>query len=207
MKQNCPLCDSNAESFFKEQFYLCNNCKGIFRPKSDYPNLEDEKQRYEKHNNDINDNGYQNFVSPITNAVIANHKIEETGLDFGAGSGPVISKILKDKNFQIELYDPFFHNYPELLEGQYDYIVCCEVIEHLHNPAKEFALLFELLKPYAKLYCMTHIYDDSIDFGNWYYKNDITHVIIYQKETLKYIAEKYKFSDVVIEGRLITYTK
>jgi len=33
-----------------------------------------------------------------------NHK----GLDFGAGTGPVISKVLKDKGYCIAQYDIFF---------------------------------------------------------------------------------------------------
>jgi Methyltransferase domain len=63
-------------------------------------------------------------------------------------------------------------------------------MEHLHDPLKEFGLLKSLLKPQGKLYCMTHLYDESIDFAKWYYKNDKTHVCIYQKETVKFLQEK-----------------
>ncbi len=51
---------------------------------------------------------------------------------------------------------------------------------------------------------MTDIYNKSIDFHSWYYKNDNTHVFIYQKETFDWIKEHYGFSKVEIEGRLIT---
>ena len=51
--------------------------------------------------------------------------------------------MIKDKGFNISSYDPFFANNPELLNCKYDYIACCEVIEHFHNPAREFALLQE----------------------------------------------------------------
>ena len=127
------------------------------------------------------------------------------GLDFGAGTGPVISKILQDNNFEIAQYDPFFHNHPELLKKRYDYIACCEVIEHFYNPRKEFQLLRNLLQPNGKLYCMTDIYDQTIDFEKWYYKNDPTHVFIYHKKTVEWIKDKFGFSDVTINDRLITF--
>jgi arylsulfatase A-like enzyme len=116
-----------------------------------------------------------------------------------------IAKVLKDNNYNIALYDPFFHNIPELLEDKYDYIVCCEVIEHFHNPKKEFTLLKKLLKKGAQLYCMTDLYDESNDFHNWYYKNDLTHVFIYHKNTILWIQQEFGFSDVKISGRLISF--
>lgn len=120
--------------------------------------------RYQKHNNDIEDDGYQQFVSPITLAIMRDFTQNHKGLDFGAGIGPVIFKILKDQGYMIRLYDPFFHNYPNLLKAQYDYIAVCEVIEHFHDPKKEFSLLKKLLRQNGKLYCMTNIYMNILIF-------------------------------------------
>jgi len=53
---------------------------------------------------------------------------------------------------------------------------------------------------------MTDIYHDDINFHDWYYKNDATHVFFYHPQSLKYIKEKFGFSDVSIDGRLITYS-
>jgi len=158
-----------------------------------------------KHNNDVDDINYQKFVSPIILSIIRDFTHQSKGLDFGAGSGSAITKILTDHNYNIVQYDPFFHNDPDLLNDKYDCIACCEVIEHFHNPKKEFILLKNLLKKNGKLYCMTNIYNDNIDFHTWDYKNDITHIFIYQKETIHWIKEKYGFTDVEIEGRLITF--
>jgi len=180
---------------------------GIFRPLDLLPTLEAEKARYETHNNDIENERYQQFVSPITNAILENHEPSELGLDFGAGSGPVITSMLEKSGYKPLLYDPIFHNFPELLEREYDYIFACEVIEHLHNPHEEFKRLMNILKPKGKIYCMTHIYEDSIDFDKWYYKNDFTHVFIYTKETIHWIAAEFGFSKVKIDNRLITFWK
>ncbi len=209
----CPLCRGvacNASPFYqnnKQLYYQCGTCCGIFVSPELRPDRDTELSRYEQHNNDVEDTGYQKFVSPITSAIIRDFSTESKGLDFGAGTGPVISKLLNDQKFQIMQYDPFFHNHPELLNGQYDYIACCEVIEHFYNPNKEFQLLKKLLLPGGKLYCMTDIYDESINFEKWYYKNDPTHVFIYQTETINWIKKEFGFSNVSITGRLITWER
>ncbi|HBF87970.1 MAG TPA: methyltransferase [Bacteroidales bacterium] len=205
-KELCPLCGGKSSEYFKgktKSYFLCSNCKGIFVEKKYLPDRNTELSRYNLHNNNIADVGYQNFVSPIVNEILANHNSKEIGLDFGAGNSSVISKTLQDKGFTIRQYDPFFHNFPELLQQQYDYIVCCEVIEHFHNPAQEFALLNKLLRKNGKLYCMTNIYNEAIDFSKWWYKNDLTHVFFYQVETLNYIRENFNFSNLYIQGNLI----
>lgn len=192
--------------FFDNRYFKCNVCTGIFLAQQYYPTATREKARYEEHNNDVNDIRYQEFVSPITNAVIKDYLPQHSGLDFGAGTGPVTSKLLQDQGYAIKQYDPFFHNYPELLNDTYDYITCCEVIEHFHAPAKEFALLKRLLKPGGSVYCMTFIYNDSVDFKRWVYKNDDTHVFFYQAATLQWIKCKYAFSALTIQGKLIHFT-
>lgn len=204
----CPLCNSAGTVFYqfkKRLYHQCNNCYGIFVDKNLILSSAAERLRYGEHNNDIEDDGYQNFVYPITSAILRDFTKNHKGLDFGAGTGPVISKILIDNDFLIRQYDPFFHNHHNLLEEKYDYIAACEVIEHFHDPKKEFSLLKKLLLQNGKLYCMTNIYNESIDFHNWDYKNDQTHVFIYHNKTVHWIKEECGFSNVTIEGRLVTY--
>ena len=208
VENNCPLCNTSGVDFYqhKNQIYFkCPTCLGIFIEKDQRPNRETELSRYLKHNNDVDDMKFQKFVSPITTSIMADFKPKDNGLDFGAGSGPVISKILEGNNYNIVQYDPFFHNNPKLLNDKYDYIACCEVIEHFHNPKKEFILLKDLLVKNGKLYCMTNLYNKNIDFHSWDYKNDITHIFIYQIETIYWIKEHFGFIDVKIDGRLITF--
>jgi len=205
----CPLCKHAGSVFYDKKnllYYQCENCSGIFIDRKFLLNPQDEKARYQSHNNNVEDEGYQKFVSPITSAILNDFSQKHTGLDFGAGTGPVISKILDDNSFQIKQYDPFFHIQPNLLEDTYNYIACCEVMEHFHEPNKEFALLRSLLKPKGKLYCLTHIYEPSITFHNWYYMNDRTHVFFYHKDSIEWIKKEFGFSKVTIEGKLITFS-
>jgi SAM-dependent methyltransferase len=203
--ENCPLCKNTSPIIISNEFYECDVCKCIIRAKEFYLSHAKEKQRYLEHNNDVNDPGYQKFVSPITLAILRDYTPGHTGLDYGAGTGPVISKILQDNGYNIVQYDPFFHNFPQLLNSTYDYIACCEVIEHFHDPHKEFSLLKNLLKPGGRLYCMTEIYNSGIDFMKWYYKNDPTHVIFYRRETLEWIQQNFNFSKMTIQNRLIMF--
>ncbi|MBE9577151.1 class I SAM-dependent methyltransferase [Flavobacterium proteolyticum] len=204
----CPLCNSTSTLFCekpKHLFYKCTNCEGIFRPKDTFLTAEAEKEHYEKHNNDVFDERYQNFVSPIVNAILQDFTPEAKGLDFGSGTGPVIAKMLTDKGYQVQNYDLFFANEPSLLQEKYDYVSCCEVMEHFHKPYKEFELLKNLLLPKGKLYCKTEVYNNQKPFENWYYKDDFTHVFIYQPKTLEWIQKNLRFSKVSVYAKLIVF--
>lgn len=171
-----------------------------------WPDKAGEKSRYLQHLNDVDDTRFQDFVSPITDRVLEGFNSAHKGLDFGAGHAPVISHMLQQHGFCIESYDPLFFDVPELLQQSYDYICSCEVIEHFHHPAESFALLTRLLKPKGKLFCMTELYHEGIDFHRWNYKNDPTHVFMYHKNTISYIADKYGFTLPEINNRLVAFS-
>ena len=170
-----------------------------------YLSPKKEKERYEQHNNDVYDIRYQNFVSPIVDEVLKDYGTFHKGLDFGSGTGPVITKLLRDDKYNIDIYDPFFANDKEKLHKKYDYIVCCEVMEHFHNPRLEFKKLKAMLNPGGTLYLMTSIYDEDIDWDSWNYKNDPTHVFLYHKKALEYIKNKYQFSEMDVKDNMIVY--
>ncbi len=202
---SCPLCGMASTPFADGLYRNCNGCEGIFLSVEKLPDQKTELTTYKAHNNDVTDKRYQKFVSPITKAILQHFDPKHKGLDFGAGTGPVISHMLQNQGYSIVQYDPYFHPYPDLLKDAYDYIACCEVMEHFFSPKSEFALLKSLLKPGAALFCMTHIYEDSIDFTQWYYRTDPTHVFIYRKSTLEWIAKEFGFSGLEIDKRLICF--
>ncbi|MCX5751770.1 MAG: class I SAM-dependent methyltransferase [Candidatus Saganbacteria bacterium] len=209
MTTNCPLCRESASYFNSsrgKEYFECPTCGAVFLAPQYYPSLKDEKDRYLTHNNDINNAGYQEFVRPIVECTVKHFNKDHLGLDFGCGTGPVISKLLQDRGYNIKQYDPFFFDRPEHLQKIYDYIICSEVVEHFHNPAKEFKLLRSMLKSGGKLFCQTERYSPKIDFKNWYYKNDSTHVFFYQKQTFDWIRANFNFFSLAIEGRLAVFT-
>ena len=104
------------------------------------------------------------------------------------------------------LWDPFFHSDTAVLESTYDFIVCCEVIEHFNTPDEAFKELYALLKPGGRLICKTDLLPVTA-FKDWYYVTDQTHVAFYSEESLRWIQKNVGFSEVQIEGRLITFKK
>lgn len=165
-----------------------------------------EKERYETHNNDINDEAYRKFASPLVKQVTGNYQPGSRGLDFGAGTGPVASAMLREQGYDMTLYDPFFHNDPASLVKSYDFIICCEVIEHFYNPATEFRLLRSLLDKKGKLICMTELLMSGTDFADWWYKNDETHVFFYTPESIAWIGARFSFDTFIKSSRIVIFT-
>ncbi len=206
----CSLCQAETKAFYQGkhgEYFKCGQCFGISLSPEYFLDRRDEKARYETHNNDVFDVPYQKFVFPIVDAVTTSLSPENTGLDFGCGTGPVIQHLLEKKGFSIDLYDPFFRNNQSVLTKTFDFIACCEVIEHFYQPAKEFERLFNLLKPGGKLFCMTDFYRAETQFKNWYYKNDPTHVFFYDERTISFISDNFGFANYYIDNRLAVFLK
>ena len=203
----CTLCSSTLINKKDKYYFNCDNCKAILLDEKYYLTADQEKAEYETHNNDVNDIRYQNFTMPITNYVIEKFLPEDKGLDFGSGTGPVISSMLMEKGYDIVQYDPFFAPNQNILNNMYDYIVCCEVFEHFYKPKTEIGSLISLLKVNGMLLIMTMLYNDQIDFKGWNYRNDATHVFIYRKETIEYISKELKLEIDILTDRFIVLRK
>src|SRR5690606_34671497 len=203
----CTLCATPLIERIDAEYFDCPECRGMVKDVSLYPDAENEKLRYLTHVNDVNDPRYQNFTSPITNYILDHFSKDQEGLDFGCGTGPVISKVLSDAGYRVLQYDPYFANHPENLERSYDYIAACEVVEHFYNPCTEFKRLYDMLNPGGSLAIMTLVYNDQTPFSDWYYRKDPTHVFIYRKETFEYICKQFGFKDWFMDTRLIVLKK
>jgi SAM-dependent methyltransferase len=206
----CILCGSQAESFAQahdRHYFSCPACGAIILDPEQYVPRDDEVYRYETHNNDVEDPRYQAFVRPLVESVKTRYEPGSHGLDYGSGTGPVAAKMLRDAGYHITTYDPFFDKNPEAMRQSYDFIISSEVVEHFHQPAKEFRLLKALLQPGGHLHCYTLRYHRDIDFEKWHYVHDETHVIFYRDETARWIGEAFGFSDVLFEERLFILQK
>ncbi len=207
---SCTLCGNEAHPFGRvreRDFYECATCRAVIMDPNFYVDREDEVYRYETHDNDVNDPRYQNFVSPLVDEVKSDYPPSYSGLDYGSGTGPVAAKLLRDAGYEITTFDPFFERNPGAFLHNYDFIITSEVVEHFHHPAREFRLLKEMLKPEGNLYCMTLRYSDEIDFEDWHYAQDETHVIFYRDETAEWIRSAFGFSEVVLKERLFILRK
>jgi len=203
----CTLCNTPLRNKVDKFYYVCSTCGAYVKDKKYYINASQEKCRYEEHNNDISNSDYQKFTAPITDIILEKFNSTHIGLDYGCGTGPVISEVLKNRGYNIKLYDPYFYPDGDYLNYSYDYIFSCEVFEHFCHPKQEIETLLSLLKPNGYLIIKTHLYDKKIDFSTWYYRNDRTHVFIYTQKTIHFIAKSFNLDLKVLDERVIVLKK
>jgi len=192
---HCPLCSSSdVDPFFedKNRTYLrCCDCKLVFVPARYWLSVEDEKAIYDLHQNDAQDQGYRQFLSRLSSPLLAQLEPNQKGLDFGCGPGPTLSALLAEQGQQVDLYDPFYYNDSSVFDNSYDFICATEVVEHLHDPNRNFSALFEMLKPGGWLGLMTKLVIDKPAFSRWHYIQDMTHICFYSRRTFEYIAQRF----------------
>lgn len=150
----------------------------------------EEKAVYEYHENDAGDSGYRRFLSRLAEPLVGQLALGASGLDFGCGPGPALAELLRNAGLSVSLYDPYFYPETQVLNLQYDFVTCTEVLEHLHQPADVFRQLDRLLKPGGWLGVMTCFQTDDASFASWHYRRDPTHVVFYRESTLKFIADR-----------------
>lgn len=205
----CPLCKSSSAKEYSHAngklYYRCKECGLIFIDRLFFLTTDDEQERYDTHNNDPGDERYINHIKQLTDKMLPYLKDGDTGLDFGSGHGKPVEHILVKNGYNVYSYDPFFFDHKDLLGNKYEFITCIETAEHFHNPGKEFDLLSTLLKPSALLGIMTNFFSDNIDFEEWWYPRDPTHVCFYSIETFKWISDCYSWDILTHSGNVIIF--
>jgi SAM-dependent methyltransferase len=207
----CPLCHhEDSDSFFENKqriFLRCLHCDLIFVPPPCRLGREDEKATYDLHQNDPEDPGYRRFLSRLSTPLLERLDAGRKGLDFGCGPGPTLSVLLEEQGHRVDLYDPFYRDDPSVFNNTYDFICATEVVEHMHDPCREFEALFGMLKPGGWLGMMTKRVLDDHDFGQWHYIRDLTHVCFYSRRTFEYLARRFHAGLQVIANDVILLKK
>ena len=207
----CPLCSNTDSKLFhkdkRRDYFQCQKCRLVFVPDSFILSAEDEKVEYDKHENNIHDQGYRKFLSRVFDPVNERIQTDAKGLDFGCGPGPALAEMFKENSFEMSIYDPFYANNPEVLNASYDFITSTEVIEHVKDPVQFLDQITKILKPGGTIGLMTKLVADQNAFKNWHYKNDQTHIRFYSRKTFKQIANTYKLSIEFIGNDVIILQK
>lgn len=211
----CPLCKSQLTKELgrdkNRRYFRCAVCRLIFVEREALLKPEDEKKRYDLHNNDPADGGYRDFLSRL--AISLTDRLKKLknqnlcGLDFGSGPVPVLSMIMKEAGFSMSLYDPFYAPDTAVLNKQYDFVTCTETMEHFYLPFKEWRLLIDLIKPGGWLGIMTKMLPHTDEFLSWFYKNDSTHVSFYSKETFLFLANRDNLKCEFADEDVILFNK
>jgi len=105
----------------------------------------------------------------------------------------------------MSIYDPFYSDDRSVLERQYDFVTCTEVVEHFRNPASEWKQLAELIIPGGWLGVMTRLVpaDDPETFLRWHYRNDDTHLSFCSPTTFEWLARKLDFEIESLDEEVI----
>ncbi|MCB0358557.1 MAG: class I SAM-dependent methyltransferase [Bdellovibrionales bacterium] len=163
----------------------------VFVDRESVPSLDEERQRYLEHHNDIRDPRYRAFLGRVIDPLYKRLSPPAQGLDFGSGPNPVLADLLRNAGYHVEIFDPIFAPNSGQLGRGYDFVTAVEVVEHFHFPWREFELLSRLLLPGGWLAISTYLYNDDTDFTSWHYARDATHVCFYHRQTFRWISERF----------------
>ena len=207
----CPLCLSqDTFRFFSDKnrdYYRCHSCLLVFVPADQHLSFEAEKAIYDLHQNQLDDAGYRQFLSRLAMPMLDRLPAPATGLDYGCGPGPLLAKLFTEQGHQTQTFDPFYAPDQQVLRQCYDFVSCTEVIEHFRQPKDELHTLFGLLKPDGILGITTKLVIDADAFSRWHYKNDLTHVSFFAKETLQWLATHYQCQLEILGKDVIIFSR
>ncbi len=207
----CPLCQKIQSCFYhrdnNRDYLQCQHCHLVYVPDNFHLSPEDEKKQYDFHTNNPEDIHYRKFLSRLFSPLLEHLKKPSQGLDFGSGPGPTLSIMFQEKGFNMAIYDKFYADDKHIFTQHYDFITATEVIEHLTQPAKELKRLISMINSKGYLGIMTKQVIDKEQFSHWHYKNDLTHICFYSKETFLWIAKTYSLESIFIGSDVIILQK
>ena len=192
----CPLCQHNHCLPFAcvdgLDYFRCQCCQLTFLDPEKLPDADAERRHYDLHENDPADPRYRDWLDRLAIPLGERLISRSEGLDFGCGPGPALAQMLSERGHTMSLYDPAYAADVSVLQRDYDFVTCTEVVEHFHHPGREFERLAALLRPGGWLAIMTSLLHDGIDFRKWHYRRDPTHVSFYRQTTFNWIANHYR---------------
>jgi len=208
---SCPLCAGQDLNHYHRDklrdYWQCSQCLLVFVAPEQHLSEAQEKQRYDLHDNNIQQQGYCDFLNQLLIPLVVRLPTAAKGLDFGSGPGPTVSLLLAQQGFQVACYDKYYAADRTLLKVQYDFITSTEVLEHVREPAKVFQQLNHMLKPNGYLGIMTQLQPDKARFAKWHYKQDQTHICFYAVETFEWLAKRWNLSLEILGKDVIILRK
>ena len=208
---SCPLCRAeDVRSYSRDgrrDYYHCRVCSLVFVPPRQLPSAEEEKKRYDLHQNSPEDPGYRRFLSRLFIPLQRLLAPGSDGLDFGSGPEPALSRMFEEAGHSMVIFDHFYEHVPTVLERQYDFITATEVVEHLHDPGKELERLWACLKEGGRLGIMTAFAVPQEAFPQWHYKNDPTHVCFFSPRTFAWLGLRWNAEVTFADADVVFFRK
>ena len=190
----CHICNTQTVSFEDNQlnkiFFHCPSCELIFLDKKFYVSQNDEKNQYDQHNNNLENEGYVKMFNDFLDFTLKGLPVKSV-LDFGSGPTPVLAELLKRRGLHVEHFDKFYQPKKVYENKKYDLITSTEVFEHLEDPKETLSLLSNHLNPNGVISIMTLFHTNKQeDFLKWWYRRDPTHITFFTPKTIETMAKK-----------------
>ncbi len=208
---SCPLCLAEKVLLFFQDpncdYFQCSICSLTFVSPGYFLSAEEEKARYDTHENSPDDPAYRKFLSRLFDPLHPLLTPGSCGLDFGSGPGPTLSLMFEEQGHPMTLYDLFYAPNPTALHQTYDFITATEVLEHLHHPGQDLNRLWDCLKTGGYLGIMTKLTPAKGHFAQWYYKKDPTHVSFFSRSTFEWLAFQWQANLTIIGNDVVIFRK
>lgn len=190
----CPLCSRLRISSYSRdkhrEYFVCDDCTLVFVARDSALSAEDERARYDTHQNNPDDPQYREYLSQVLVEMKPFIKDKETALDFGAGRTEVLAILMTAAGLKAEVYDLYYFPREEIWGKKFDVIVLSEVIEHLSDLMGTMRRLTALLNPGGRFFIKTKLLPESKEiFDKWYYKNDPTHLEFFTPKSLDVLSK------------------
>ena len=207
----CPLCGAATHLFCEDRarrYFECPACGLVSADPASHLSPQDERAIYDLHRNEPADLRYRAFLSRLATPLLAELAPGMRGLDFGCGPGPVLSLMLREAGMAMADYDPFYAPHAALLDAQYDFVTCTEVVEHFRDPLAAWTQLASLVRPGGWLGVMTQLAPEvPANFLRWRYRDDRTHVSFHRLATLRWLATRFGFVLEQVESQAFLLRK
>ena len=189
----CPLCNNkNVHTIDNDslrEYVQCRLCDLIFVPRSSCVGEEQERKRYDLHSNTINDAGYVRYLETVADYLRYIPLQKPETLDFGSGQNAILTHILNRRGIPCTAYDPLYDIGTSALSRKYDFVIMCEVIEHVRDLYNELTRIRDLLNDNGFVLIRTQMVKDIAGFTSWWYTKDITHINFFSYRTLEYVGD------------------
>lgn len=199
----CRLCGSESglspvAGVDGRRYFVCHTCFLIGAGTEHFLDGEEERKRYLTHQNGIGHEGYVAFLNRAIEPALAFIGRDMLGLDYGCGHAPTLSRLLADKGYRCEDYDPLFVPHP--LDKTFDFIFSTEVFEHFAHPGREIRKIRSLLGKDGLLVVMTDRWQTLEHFACWHYARDPSHVSFYHSRTFDFLCGRLGFRRIHDDG-------